>query len=93
MLYCIITEKQEVFKIETTFANTTKQIIFADIEEDYKDEQLKSAVFIRFNDKFMADPNDSNIVFNLLNIKEYLKLVPQTDNNYSIELPSLSLMA
>ena len=90
MKYCIITETQEIFKVERILAGIKVSTIFADIEEDIKYEQLEYAALLRFKDCFITA---QNLVFNLNDKQQYLKLIPQSDNNIKLDIPSLSLMA
>ena len=93
MKYCIITEEQEIFKVERIFMGTKKELVFANIEEETKYEQLEYAALIRFSDKYRTELFNDNVVFNLLNSKQWLKLIPMTDNNFNLDVPTLSLMA
>lgn len=91
MKYCIITETQEVFRIKRTFAGIEREIVFADIEEDDKHIQLDYASYIRFDVRRITNPDNSNQVFNLVNHNQWLKLIPQSDNNTILDVPSLLL--
>lgn len=93
MKYCIITEEQEIFKVKRTFAGIEREIVFADIEEEDKHIQLDYASYIRFEGKSLHNPDNSNQVFNLLNHNQWLKLIPDTDDKFNLDVPSLSLMA
>lgn len=93
MKYCIITETQEVFKVECVFIGIKKEIIFADIEEENKYEQLEYAVFCRFSNKYVTNLHNNNQVFSLTDCSKWLKLIPQSDYSNTVDLPSLSLMA
>ena len=93
MKYCIITEEQEIFKVERIFMGTKKELVFANIEEETKYEQLEYAALIRFNSHFITSLHNNNQVFSLTNCSKWLKLIPQSDYNNTVDLPSLSLMA
>lgn len=93
MKYCIITETQEIYKVERIFMGTKKELVFMDIEEDTKYEQLEYASLIRFNNHFITNLHNNNQVFSLTNCSKWLKLIPQSDYNNTVDLPSLSLMA
>ena len=93
MKYCIITEEQEVFKAERIFLGIKRELVFTNIEEDIKHQQLEYAALIRFSDKYRTELFNDNVVFNLLNSKQWLKLIPMTDNNFNLDVPTLSLMA
>lgn len=90
MKYCIITETQEIYKAVKVFAGHKIEITFIDIEEENKEEQLEYAALLRFKKEYILA---KNLVINSLNCGEILKLIPQSDNNIKLDIPSLSLMA
>lgn len=91
MKYCIITESQLPYQLETEVMGRKVTTAFVDIEEEDKYIQLEYACYNRFKDNCVTNPNNNNQVFNLLNHNEWLKLIPQSDDKVSLDVPSLLL--
>lgn len=88
MYYQIITELGKIFIAERNFMNTKLTVTFKDIPEDCKEEQLDCAAYLRFNQYYKIE---DNFAINLYNSEQYLKLIPQSDNNTILDVPSLLL--
>lgn len=92
MYYCIITETKEIYSVNRNFFGEKKEIIFNNIEEENKYIQLEYAAMIRFKE-YETDTCNDNQLFNADNYNEWLKIIPQSENNNNLNIPTLSLMA
>lgn len=88
MYYQIVTELGEVFIATRSFMNTKLTVTFKDIPEDCKEEQLDYAAYLRFKQYYEIK---DNVATNNYNELQYLKLIPQSEDNTKLDVPSLLL--